>query len=205
METSSDAFEKNVQDYLHRLASIDFESVENILGIAHEDGRRFISFFNQRYLVSSNGILDESGDRPDYRTFVILAKYLLLCPDQLYHDPHWVSFKDFKRTSHFTNTNYFSSDTERAIEKYFAGKPGELEKVCVRLNGSRHEMDISYDLSMRFDALPRISLLLLFNDGDEEFPAKSTVLFQKHAEYYLDPESLAVTSASLVSKLRQSA
>ena len=61
----------------------------------------------------------------------------------------------------------------------------------------------SFDLCVQFDALSRIALLLLFNDGDEEFPAKSTVLFQKHAEYYLDPESLAMTGASLAKKLKQ--
>jgi hypothetical protein len=51
-------------------------------------------------------------------------------------------------------------------------------------------------------ALPRISLLLLFNDGEEEFPAKCSVLFQRHAEYYLDPESLAMTSACLARELK---
>ena len=50
---------------------------------------------------------------------------------------------------------------------------------------------------MKFQALPRIVLLLLFNDGDEEFPAKCTVLFERHAEHYRDPESLAMTSTWL--------
>lgn len=78
-----------------------------------------------------------------------------------------------------------------------------MKKACGELGGSPHEMDITYDLSIRFVALPRISLLLLFNDGDEEFPAKCTVLFQKHAEYYLDPESLAMTGACLAGKLKR--
>ena len=71
------------------------------------------------------------------------------------------------------------------------------------MGGFAHQMEISYDLAVKFDALPRISLLLLFNDGDEEFPAKCTVLFQKHAEYYLDPESLAMTGACLAKALKQ--
>jgi len=56
---------------------------------------------------------------------------------------------------------------------------------------------------MQLDALPRISLLLLYNDCDEEFPAQCTVLFQKHAEFYLDPESLVMTSAGLAKQLAQ--
>jgi len=66
-------------------------------------------------------------------------------------------------------------------------------------------MGLSYDLSYEFNALPRIALLLLFNDGDEEFPAKCTVLFQRHAEYYLDPESLAMTGACLAKYLKRQA
>ena len=54
---------------------------------------------------------------------------------------------------------------------------------------------------MQFQALPRIALLLSFNDGDEDFPPYSTVLFWRQAEYYLDPESLAMTSALLAKQL----
>jgi hypothetical protein len=64
-------------------------------------------------------------------------------------------------------------------------------------------MEMPYDLSMQFKALPRISLLMLFNDDDGEFPAQCTVLFQKHAELYLDPESLAMSGAFLARSLKR--
>jgi hypothetical protein len=101
--------------------------------------------------------------------------------------------------------NFFSSDTERAIEKHFSGRLEELVKAGRQLGGVDHETDMPYDLSVHFQALPRISLLLLFNDDDDEFPAKCTVLFQRHAELYLDPESLAMTGASLARSLRDAA
>lgn len=205
MGESSDVFEKNYQEYCAQMAKIDFGSIINELGVVLDNDRMFIPFFNNRYFVSNKGIVNESGKRPDYMTCVILAKYILLCPDQSYFDKEWVSFKDFKKISHFTNVNYFSSDTERAIQRHFSGKLNDLKKACGELDGSQHEMEISYDLSIQFNALPRISLLLLFNDGDEEFPAKCTVLFPKHAEYYLDPESLAMTSACLAKSLRRQA
>jgi hypothetical protein len=187
------------------MATIDFELILNKLGVVLDNDRMFIPFFNDRYFVSNNGIIDESGNRPDYMTCVILAKYILLCPEQSYFDNEWVSFKDFKKASHFTNLNYFSSDTERAIERHFSGKLNDLKTACGKLDGSQYEMEISYDLSIQFEALPRISLLLLFNDGDDEFPAKCTVLFTKHAEYYLDPESLAMTGACLAKNLKRQA
>jgi dienelactone hydrolase len=45
---------------------------------------------------------------------------------------------------------------------------------------------------MRFDALPKIPILLLFNDADDEFPAQCLLLFERRAEKYLDMECLAI-------------
>lgn len=199
---SSDIFEKNYQQYCSQLAEVDFESIKNVLGIEHDgEGRVVIPFFNETYAVSKNGIFDAAGNRANYMVSVILAKYILLCPDKLHHDPEWASFKDFKQTSQFTNVNFFSSDTEKTIEKKFAGNLESLKSACEAIGGFEQKMDISYDVSIHFDALPRISMLMLFNDGDDEFPVKCNVLFQKHAEFYLDPESLAMMGAVLSKNL----
>jgi len=202
MAESSEVFERNYQDYCTQLAGVDLRCIENGLGMVSDGDRMALTFFDQKYFISNRGIVDTSGSRPDYVTFVILAKYILLCPERPHQDAEWVSFKDFKRATHFTNVNYFSSDVERAIEKHFSGKLAELGEACRKLGGTPVKMN-SFDLGVQFDALPRIALLLLFNDADEEFPAKATVLFQKHAEYYLDPESLAMTGACLAKKLKQ--
>lgn len=196
---SEDIFEENYQGYQAQLSQVDLESVWDRLGLLSESGKLFVPFFGQRFFVSNQGLMDDSGHRPDYMVAVILFKYILLCPDVPHLDGEWVSFKDFKNI----NVNYFASDTERAIEKHFSGRLEELGKACLELGGIHQEMETPYDLSMRFEALPRISLLLLFNDGDEEFPAKGTVLFQRQAEYYLDPESLAMTGAFLAKNLKQ--
>ncbi|HAY20736.1 DUF3786 domain-containing protein [Desulfobacca acetoxidans] len=198
-----DIFERHYIDYCDQIAKIDWTSRGDRLGIRHYDDQMVVPFFNRDYTVSGKGIFDSSGNRPEYMVCVIIAKYILLCPDQSYYDMEWVSFKDFKRTSHFTNVNYFASDTEQAIEKTFRNRLDDLFRVSEEFGGIHLEMRTSYDFSMQFKALPRISLLLLFNDGDEEFPAYCTVLFQKQAEYYLDPESLAMTSAFLAKSLKE--
>ncbi len=78
-----------------------------------------------------------------------------------------------------------------------------LKKACKSFGGFQLKMDIAYDLAIQFDALPRISILLLFNDGDDEFPAKCNVFFKKHAEFYLDPESIAMVGAVLAKGLKK--
>jgi hypothetical protein len=203
MFQDSEIFEKHYSNYCAQIAKIDLESIKDRLGMRNDGEQMLVSFFNEDYLVSGSGIFDASGNRPDYGVCVIIAKYILLCPDRSYHDAEWVSFKDFKKASHFTNVNFFASDTERAIARDFSGRLDELLKAGKALGGIHHEMEIAYDLSMQFQALPLISLLLLFNDGDEEFPAQCKVLLQRHAEYYLDPESLAMSGASLARRLKR--
>ena len=145
-------------------------------------------------MIAKEGFVDDSGAAPSYGACVILARYILGCPARIHRDENWCAFRDFKKASPFTNVNYFASDTERSVVTAFAGGIDPLFKAGAKLGGVREDGVFSYDLVMRFTALPRIGLPL-FNDGDEDFPAFGTALFQKQAEHYLDPESLAMASA----------
>ncbi len=202
MDDRADVFEKHYEEYLARLAGVDLDSVADRLGLLKDEGQVYIMFYGERYAISASGITDESGRATDYPTAVILCQYILGCPSAPHPDQSWVSFKDFKAASHFTNVNFFASDTERALAKAFAGRLKELRRVCVALGGVEDTLDLAYDCIYQFRALPRVELLLLFNDGDDEFPAQGSVLFWAQAEQYLDPESLAMTSAALIRRLR---
>jgi hypothetical protein len=58
---------------------------------------------------------------------------------------------------------------------------------------------------MQFNPLPRVPLLLLFNDADDEFPAHCSLLFERRAEKYLDAESLGILGMLLSVYLRKRA
>lgn len=201
MNMRAEIFEKNYEAYCKRLVLIDFKAVSGIIGAQLYDDRLSIPYFDTDMIVSNEGIYDGKGRRADYATCVILAQYILLAPDVICHDGEWVAFRDFREISHITNVNFFHSYTELPIVRCFAEKPEALLDRGIQLGGGVHDRYSSYDVALVFRALPRVSLLLLFNDRDEDFPAECTVLFQKHSEHYLDPESLGMTSAMLAKKL----
>lgn len=203
MSQSSEIFKKHYQDYLDKIGRVTPDAVMDILGIQAEQDRYLVPFLGTGYRVSANGITDPEGQRPSYGLCVILARYILNCPPKIYTDTQWVAFRDFKQTSHFTNVNYFASDTEQAIVKHFSGNPGLLARACEKAGGHPDTTEVSYDLAVSFQALPRIGLRLLFNDKDEEFDAQCKVLFHRHSEFYLDPESLAMTGAALAATLKK--
>ena len=201
MSQKSEIFDTHYHDYLDKIGRADHESVREILAIESEGDIFQVPLMETLYRVSAEGIFNPEGKRPAYGICVILAKYILNCPDTVHQDLQWVSFRDFRQTSHFTNVNYFASDTEQAITKHFSGRLADLEKACEITGGIREETEMPYDLAVSFRILPRISQLLLFNDRDEEFPAQCKVLFHRHSEFYLDPESLAMTGAVLAKTL----
>lgn len=201
METN--IFETHYEDYCHQIAELDLSSIQNTLGIELRGQEAIIPFLGEDYIVSKKGIADEFGNRPDYMVCVILSKYLLLCPDAPIVNKEWAALKDFRNLSQFANLNVFASDTERPIVKRFSGRLDALSDASRKLGGKPCDMGLSYDFAMEFKVLPQIGILLLFNDRDNEFPATCSVLFQRQAEYYLDPESLIMTGMAFTQRLKK--
>ncbi|MCP3900668.1 MAG: DUF3786 domain-containing protein [Desulfobacteraceae bacterium] len=203
MVQRSVVFEEHYQDYCRQIASVDFESIRERLGIQIKNNIAHIPFFNQTYQVSGQGIFNMDNEKADYVTCVVLAKYVLLCPDKLYQDEDWCTFRDFKKKSHITNANFFNIETTGKIKTHFSNRLNDLKTASVKINGTLQQMDLAYDLLVSFVALPRLSVLILMNEEDEDFPADCKVLFQRQSEHYLDPESLAMVSGLLAHKLIQ--
>ena len=203
MTGRSPAFERTYKDYLEKVAKIDVRSIQEKLGVQLEGNGTIIPLFGKPTRVSARGIIDQSGQRPSFDICVIVCKYLLLCPANIPKETEWTAYRDFKDAGPLTA--YFAHDVERSIAARFSGRPRELETASRALGGYRPEMKFSHDVSMRFEVLPRVPLLMLYNDADEEFPAQCSVLFERRAERYLDAECLAMVGRLLFTKLETAA
>lgn len=202
MTGKSPIFEETYKNYLAQVAGIDIPSRAKILGIGLKEGEALISLFGKIYRVSTDGVFDPAGMEPIHAVSVVLCKYLLLCPDSEPLEENWFSYKDFKDAAPFVGG--FVTNTEKALVRYFSGRLDQLKEACQRLGGQPVDLEGSYQAALRFVALPKISILLLFNDEDEEFPAQGSLLFQKKAAQYLDMECLAVLGWFLTDALIQS-
>ena len=190
MSVKSPIFEKTYLDYLERIGGVDLAALGDKLGIRVSEGKAIIPFFGKPYAVSADGISGPGGKKPHLSTCVILCKYLLMCPEYEPGEGDWVSFKDFKDAAPLIHA--FATTVTNPIAQLFCGRPEALSKTCQKIGGYTPAETFSYDLSIKFDALPRVPLLLLFNDQDEEFPAQCSVLFEKRTEKYLDMECVAM-------------
>ena len=130
---------------------------------------------------------------------MVLCRYLIMCPSVEPKPKDWVAYRDFPDAGPLT---VFWADTvEGAIAKTFAGHVYRLRRASQRLGGAPAGMEISCDLCCRFTPLPKVPLLLIFNDADDDFPAAASLLFEKRASRYLDAESQAILGHALVNRL----
>ncbi len=201
MKSKAAVFKRTYTDYIAQVAGIDLRSIEQKLGVRIEGNDVIIPLFGKPYKITKNDIVAPSGKRPSLDICVILCKYLLLCPDVYPREKEWVSFRDLKDTGPLTT--YFANDVAGAITSYFVGKLDDLKEAGKNIGGYPPDFEVAYDLFMQFDALPQVPVILLFNDADDEFPAQSSVLFERRAEKYLDPECLAMAGRLLFTRLKE--
>ena len=190
MSEKSKVFEETYQEYLSQIAKLDFDFIAPTLGAKVDGEAVVIPFFGEPYRISSQGIADSSGKKPHLSIAVILCKYLLMCPLIEPLGGNWMAFKDFKDAAPLVHA--FSNSVTRPIAETFSRRISDLEKSAKQMGGYAPNEEFPYDLRMQFDALPKVPLLLLFNDQDDEFPAQCGVLFEKRTEKFIDMECLAM-------------
>jgi hypothetical protein len=200
MPEQSSIFKKIHRDYLGQIAGIDRSGLADRLGVTEEGDAFVIPFFGAPYRVSGKDVFDSNMCRPSHTVNVILFKYLLLCPSIEPQGSEWVTYRCFKDAAPFVGG--FFTNAERPISLAFEGGSADLAKACALLGGRPPgNIDFRVHVAMQFDALPKVPVLLLFNDREEGFPAQSSILFERRAERYLDMECLAVLGWILSDRL----
>lgn len=192
-------FEETYRSYLSSLEQVNLTNRANTLGAKVSGDALRVPFYDKQLFISSSGISSEGNESVPFPIKVVLCRYVLMCPDYLpKKEAHMVNYRDFRDAAPLIS--YFTTNTSKTLEIAHSGDVSKLRDKCLQAGGLE-EGAAGYDLAMKFFALPRIPLYLYFNDADDEFPAKCSVLFQSDANHFLDMECLAITGTYLTSRL----
>lgn len=203
MPDTNPVFKEHYEGYLRQLAGLDLARRAPVLGItAHNASSVDVPFFNTRYQVSPAGIADDRGERPDYGLCVILLKYLLLCPQQVPAQTDWVSYRDFKDCGQAQNAG-LAAYASQAISRHYTGHLDRLVAAVAALGGKAPQTAYPYDVAVIFTALPRLPMLFLFNDADAQFPAQTSILYERRAAHFLDAECRIMVDWYLLEHLKR--
>ena len=191
----SPVFEETYRKYLAELGRIDMFARADLLGLDQGEGYLRVPLYGREYRICPSGISDPSGRKVTTAVRVVLCKYLLTCPTELPAlSDRLVTYREFRDAGPLIS--YFTTNTNKIIETTFAGNVPLLLERAKAMGGVALVSD-TYDLSLQFHALPRIPVLLNFNDRDDLFPATASVLYRASAECFLDMECLAITGTLL--------
>ena len=153
-----------------------------------EDGAAVLPLFGEEHVVGPEGV-SRAGRRLDTIGSILLLRYLLQAGTaELQHT--WLPYRDLKDGAQFSS--YIKAHIEDKMAETFAGKRALLEDRLRALGAVPFEGDLRGDLVLVVSPLPKVPVLCLFWDRDEEFPASFQFLFDGSAPDYLDLESLAV-------------
>ena len=197
--TDASVYDQTYHHYLRQLSSRSLKESADVLGINIEDDASIVPYFNQPIRLTAAGLVDQNGRRPEFSDCVVVCRYLIMAPAAEPRDRTWVAFRDFADAGPLT---VFWRDTvEGPLARAFSGQRDKLKAACDRLSGVRPEMQIACDLYRCFHPLPKVPMLLIFNDCDDEFPAAASLLFERRAASYLDAESQAILGHAFTRRL----
>jgi hypothetical protein len=203
MASETSVFEVTFRQYRDQLGRMETAPLAARLGVQVDGDEVRVPLLGTLYRVSPGGVYDPAGEAPGFDVCVVLLKYLLRCPETAPVARDWVSYRGLKDSGPLTV--YFANEVEGAIAAAFSGRAAALAAAGAVLGGRAPDIDARYDLALQFNALPRVPLCLLFNDADDEFPAACSLLFERRAEVYLDPECLAMLGRHLFVRLKRAA
>lgn len=159
------------------------------------DGVR-LPFLDGLYRATGDDVVAEEGPAPTIWVKIFLLIYLTRASGR---EPagDWVAYRELPNT--VSKSKSFEECGAR-IAATFEGEETRLGAAAGALGGTPETYG-SADHCYRFQVLPRVAMLLLFWDREEEFPARATLLLDRHVLHYLDQEAIVFMAEAFASRL----
>ncbi|HWR43353.1 DUF3786 domain-containing protein [Sporomusa sp.] len=161
-----------------------------------------LKYINEVYTVSyPGGEVSFAGrqDQVPMAVKVVLLHYLLTAGGQPLTG-QLISFKEIPGGMIYLQP--FNGRVLGGFKAVFGKKSNLLVKAGEKLGGRIAKFG---DAAVTVDVLPQIPVTYVIWEGDEEFPANATALFDATAQYYLPTEDLVVAAAAGASLLSKTA
>lgn len=182
------------------LAAKNPEEIAANSGAEFDGGVFTLQYINEMYTVSypEGEVSFAARQEPvPIATKVVLLHYLLTASGHALSG-QLISFKEIPGGMIYLQP--FNGRVLGGFKAIFGKKSGLLRQVGEKLGVTFAKYG---DVAITLDILPRIPITYVIWEGDEEFPANATVLFDATAQYYLPTEDLVVAAAAGASLLNK--
>ncbi|MFZ5643994.1 MAG: DUF3786 domain-containing protein [Bacillota bacterium] len=188
------------QEAVRRFANIDPDEVVAKSG-AFYDGinKRFeIMYFSSLYRVNLEGKVWKPEfpiEEIPFNDRTLILQYLTEASG-LPPRGRWLSFLELPDGAHHYAP--LQTDAMAPLAEVFGKRAEEFRAASLELGGTPINMG---DHSFLIPALPKIPLAVILWEGDDEFPAKSGILFDAVSQHHLTTAALWVLGVELARKM----
>lgn len=108
----------------------------------------------------------------------------------------WIAFSDLPDGRFYNQA--FQGYTGKELARAFRDDRAAFERAAQALGGQPHPLG---EAAFIFRALPRVPLLVVYWQGDEDLPSTCQVLFDAAASHYLPTDAYAILGSILTRRL----
>ena len=138
----------------------------------------------------------EGGEEPLSSFEQALLLYYLTTADGEPLSEEWIAFSDLPDGRFYNQA--FQGYTGQELRRAFGDDRASFEGAAQALGGARYPLG---DAAYAFQALPRVPLMAVFWQGDEDFPCTYQILFDTVASHYLPTDAYAILGSTLTRRL----
>jgi hypothetical protein len=182
-----------LDEAVEELHALDPEEIARRGGLARDGDLLTLPVVGTTYTLEWPGLVarKSNGDRVREDLRILLLDYLRL-GDGSGPTGKWVGYQELPDGSFYRHA--FQGYSGDQLVRDLGGRIDAFRRAAAVLDGEPLEMG---DAGFAFRALPNVPLAVVWWDGDDEFPANATVLFDEVAGRYLPADGLAILGRML--------
>lgn len=180
----------------------DYELVLRSGCVRDADGNLLVPFFWREYLVSGDDFSVRQADTGEpVSSFIqsLLLTYLVTA-DGTPPSGRWIGFRELPEGLFYAQA--FQGYAGDRLARELAGGLDALRYAAKKLGGEPIGLG---DAGYAFVIFPRLSLAVVYWEGDDEFPSRAQVLFEDTAAHYMPTDGLAILGSRLVDQVLRAA
>ena len=165
---------------------------------AAERGEFLLSIWDQHVILSwpeFTGRDAQTGDALPTMTMAMLS-YYFHTSDRAPLARTWIAFTELPDGKFYTAA--FQGYTGNELAKAFGNELDAFRAAATSLGGQQEALG---DAAFAFQALPRVRLLAVGWQGDEDFPPSYRVLFDGNSHHHLSTDACAILGSTLTRRL----
>lgn len=178
------------------IGKIPFLNIAEGIGADLVNGSLRLNAMNKEFTISSKGEIKSEGHITPWLK-ILLLNYIKNSGNSNLSNK-WVSFSELKNGMLKANT--FKSECEDALNSILNDYFDKSDTIFSGL-GARRLQGLSTENAWTLKLLPKIPVLILYWQKEDDFPSQTKILFDSSADQFLDVESLVFLTEEMIREI----